>query len=231
MSTLGTSRTAGNPKAPTTVESNSFVVLEEKDPAPYNNPLEATGISTLGKDSGCSTNPVEASIIGHYPIRKKVWTSPSPTLVRKKARWRPAMQASLTPSPELYLMLSQAKRTGNFSTRDDPVGAYPCRSTETMLTAKEPVCTIKATLDFIFQKHSIKFLMLSVTGVDKGDIARTIISTVYGLRASAQKLTSNTELTKSHNIKNLGRILWGQNFVVRTLIWWSSEKKFRETLV
>ena len=36
--------------------------------------------------------------------------------------------------------------------------------------------------------------MLSVTGVDKGNTVPIIISIVYGSRASAQKLTSNTEL-------------------------------------
>ena len=45
--------------------------------------------------------------------------------------------------------------------------------------------------------------MLSVTGVDKGDIVSITISIVYGSRALAQKLTSNTELTRSHNVKNL----------------------------
>ena len=45
--------------------------------------------------------------------------------------------------------------------------------------------------------------MLSDTGVDKGDIAPIVISIVYGSKALAQKLTSNTELTRSHNAKNL----------------------------
>ena len=45
--------------------------------------------------------------------------------------------------------------------------------------------------------------MLSNTGVDKGDIVPIIISIVYGLKALAQKLTSNTELTRFHNVKNL----------------------------
>ena len=45
--------------------------------------------------------------------------------------------------------------------------------------------------------------MLSVTGVDKGDIVPIITPIVYGSRALAQKLTSNTELTRSHNVKNL----------------------------
>ena len=44
---------------------------------------------------------------------------------------------------------------------------------------------------------SIKLLMLLVTGVDKGDTVHIIISIVYGSKASAQKLTSNTELTRS----------------------------------
>ena len=45
--------------------------------------------------------------------------------------------------------------------------------------------------------------MLLVTGVYKGDIVPIIIYIVYGCRASAQKLTSNAELTRSHNVKNL----------------------------
>ena len=45
--------------------------------------------------------------------------------------------------------------------------------------------------------------MLSVTGVDKGDIVLIITSIVYGSKASARKLTSNTELTRSHNVKNV----------------------------
>ena len=47
--------------------------------------------------------------------------------------------------------------------------------------------------------------MLSVTGVDKGDIVPMVISIVYDSKASAQKLISNTELTRSHNVKNLLR--------------------------
>ena len=47
--------------------------------------------------------------------------------------------------------------------------------------------------------------MLSVTGVDKGDIVPIIIYIVYGSKAFAQKLTSNTELTRSHNVKNLSQ--------------------------
>ena len=39
--------------------------------------------------------------------------------------------------------------------------------------------------------------------MDKGDRVSIIIYIVYGSRASAQKLTSNTELTRSHNIKNV----------------------------
>ena len=39
--------------------------------------------------------------------------------------------------------------------------------------------------------------------MDKGDIVLIIISIVYGSKALAQKLTSNTELTRSHNVKNL----------------------------
>ena len=45
--------------------------------------------------------------------------------------------------------------------------------------------------------------MLSVTGVDKGDIVPIIVSIVYGSRASVQELTSNTELIRSHNVKNV----------------------------
>ena len=45
--------------------------------------------------------------------------------------------------------------------------------------------------------------MLSVTGVDKGDMVSIIKCIVYGSRASVQKLTSNTELTMSHNVKNV----------------------------
>ena len=49
----------------------------------------------------------------------------------------------------------------------------------------------------------MKLLMLSVTSVDKGDIVPIIISTVYDSKALAPKLTSNTDLTRSHNVKNL----------------------------
>ena len=45
--------------------------------------------------------------------------------------------------------------------------------------------------------------MLPVTGLDKGDKVSIIISIVYGSKALAQKLTSNTELSRSHNAKNL----------------------------
>ena len=45
--------------------------------------------------------------------------------------------------------------------------------------------------------------MLSVTGVDKGDIVPITISIVYGSRASALKLIFNTELIRSHNVKNV----------------------------
>ena len=44
---------------------------------------------------------------------------------------------------------------------------------------------------------------MSDTDVDKGDIVPIIISIVYGSKALAQKLTSNTELTRSHNVNNL----------------------------
>ena len=44
---------------------------------------------------------------------------------------------------------------------------------------------------------------LSDTGVDKGGIVPITILIVYGSKALAQKLTSNTELTRSHNVKNL----------------------------
>ena len=39
--------------------------------------------------------------------------------------------------------------------------------------------------------------------MDKGGIVLIIISIVYGSKALAQKLTSNTELTRSHNVRNL----------------------------
>ena len=52
-------------------------------------------------------------------------------------------------------------------------------------------------------RASIKLLMLSDTGVDKGDIVSMIISIVYDSKALAQKLTSKPELTRSHNVKNL----------------------------
>ena len=45
--------------------------------------------------------------------------------------------------------------------------------------------------------------MLSVTVVDKGDIIPIIMSIVYGSKTLAQKLTSNTKLTKFHNVNNL----------------------------
>ena len=45
--------------------------------------------------------------------------------------------------------------------------------------------------------------MLLVIGVDKGDIVPIIISIVYGSRAAARKLTSNTELIRSHDVKDL----------------------------
>ena len=44
--------------------------------------------------------------------------------------------------------------------------------------------------------------MLLVTGLDKGYIVHIIISVVDGSRDSARKLTSNTELNRSYNIKN-----------------------------
>ena len=53
-----------------------------------------------------------------------------------------------------------------------------------------------------FPTH-VKLLMLSITGVDKGYIVPIIIYIVYGSKASAQKLTSNTELTRSYNVKNV----------------------------
>ena len=52
---------------------------------------------------------------------------------------------------------------------------------------------------------SIKLMMLSDTGVDKGDIVPIIVYIVYGSKAVAQTLTSNTELTRSHNVKNLSQ--------------------------
>ena len=39
--------------------------------------------------------------------------------------------------------------------------------------------------------------------MDKGGIVLITISIVYGSKALAQKLTSNTELTRSHNVRNL----------------------------
>ena len=47
--------------------------------------------------------------------------------------------------------------------------------------------------------------MLSVTGVGKEDVVPIIISIVYGSKALAQTLASNTELTRSHNVKNLSQ--------------------------
>ena len=47
--------------------------------------------------------------------------------------------------------------------------------------------------------------MLSDTGVDKGGIVLIIIHIVYGSKALTQKLTSNAELTRSHNVKNLSQ--------------------------
>ena len=44
--------------------------------------------------------------------------------------------------------------------------------------------------------------MLSDTGVDKGGIVLITISIVYDSKALAEKLTSNTELTRSHNARN-----------------------------
>ena len=41
--------------------------------------------------------------------------------------------------------------------------------------------------------------------MNKGDIVPTIISIVYGSKALTQKLTSITELTRSHNFKNLSQ--------------------------
>ena len=41
--------------------------------------------------------------------------------------------------------------------------------------------------------------------MDKGDIVPIIIAIVYGSKALAQKLTSNIELTRSHNVKNLSQ--------------------------
>ena len=45
--------------------------------------------------------------------------------------------------------------------------------------------------------------MLSVTDVDKGYTVPMIITIVCGSRVSAQKLISNIELTRSHNVRNL----------------------------
>ena len=41
--------------------------------------------------------------------------------------------------------------------------------------------------------------------MDEGGIVPIIISIVYGSKALAQKLTSNTELTRSHNVKNVSQ--------------------------
>ena len=46
-------------------------------------------------------------------------------------------------------------------------------------------------------------MLLSDTGVDKEDKVPIILSIVYGSKALAQKLISNTQLTRSHNAKNL----------------------------
>ena len=46
---------------------------------------------------------------------------------------------------------------------------------------------------------------MSDTGVDREDIVPIIISIVYGSKALTQKLTSNIELIKSHNVKNLSQ--------------------------
>ena len=46
-------------------------------------------------------------------------------------------------------------------------------------------------------------MMLSVTGVDRGDVVPIMIYIVYGPRALAQKMASNTKLTRSHNVKNV----------------------------
>ena len=46
--------------------------------------------------------------------------------------------------------------------------------------------------------------MLAVTGMDQGDTVPTIMmSVVYGSTASAHTSISNTELTWSHNVKDL----------------------------
>ena len=47
--------------------------------------------------------------------------------------------------------------------------------------------------------------MLSIIVVGKEDIVPIIISIVYGSKALAQELTSNTELTRFHNVKNLSQ--------------------------
>ena len=51
----------------------------------------------------------------------------------------------------------------------------------------------------------IKLLMLSDTGVDKRGIVPITIYIVYGSKTLAQKLASNTELTRFHNVKNLSQ--------------------------
>ena len=77
VSSLGASHTsiARNPKAPTTAEYNPFAALEEKNPAPSNNPLEATGTSTQGKSLECSTDPVDTSKASSLPEQQGVTPS------------------------------------------------------------------------------------------------------------------------------------------------------------
>ena len=50
--------------------------------------------------------------------------------------------------------------------------------------------------------------MLSVTSVDKGDIVPITICIVYDSIASSRKLTSDTELTGSHNLDLLIKTGW-----------------------
>ena len=88
MSSLDISHasTARNPKALTTAESHSFAALEEKDPAPSNNPPEATGTSTQGMDSGCSTNPSEWKRASSHPGEQGVNPSLPDLGEREKAK-------------------------------------------------------------------------------------------------------------------------------------------------
>ena len=56
---------------------------------------------------------------------------------------------------------------------------------------------------FCHIQRSIKLLVLSVTDVGKGDIVPVTLYIIYDSNALAQKLTSRTELTGSHNVRNV----------------------------